>query len=104
MKRYEVYIQKLAKMFKISEATAKSIYEAINKYDVDVFCSYMADYDHPEERTEALEVLNKFKGLYSTEFQKTINAIQEYMDKDKEDYNIHEMRKEYVPAQTEEQL
>lgn len=90
MKKREVYIEKISKEFRISLATAKDIYEAINKYDYTCFCSQMGDYDQPQERTEAKKVLNRFKGYYSSNFQKIINQIQEYMNND-EEYNIHEM-------------
>ena len=53
MKKYEVYIKKLAKEFNISEATATEVYKIINEYDWAVYISYMADYDHPEERVKA---------------------------------------------------
>jgi hypothetical protein len=90
MKKSEVYIEKISKEFRISPATAKEIYGAINKYDYACFCSYMGDYDQPQERTEAKKVLNRFKGHYSPNFQKIINQIQEYMNND-EEYDIHEM-------------
>lgn len=94
MKRSEAYIEKISKQFKISPATAKVIYDAINKYDWTCFCSYMADSgDKPSERVEAEKELNRVKNQYSTEFQKVINNIQSYMKSDTE-YNIHEMDKE----------
>lgn len=94
MKRSEAYIEKISKQFKISPATAKVIYDAINKYDWTCFCSYMADSgDKPGERVEAEKELNRVKNQYSTEFQKVINNIQSYMESDTE-YNIHEMGKE----------
>lgn len=94
MKRSEAYIEKISKQFKISSATAKVIYDAINKYDWTCFCSYMADSgDKPSERVEAEKELNRVKNQYSTEFQKVINNIQSYMKSDTE-YNIHEMDKE----------
>ena len=94
MKRSEVYIEKISKQFKISPATAKVLYDAINKYDWTCFCSYMADSgDKPGERVEAEKELNRVKNQYSTEFQKVINNIQSYMKSDTE-YNIHEMDKE----------
>ena len=40
-----------------------------------------------------IEKLEKFKNLYSTEFQKTINKIVEFMKTDK-NYNIHNMNSE----------
>ena len=93
MKKSEAYIEKIAKEFRLSPATAKVTYDAINKYDMAVFCSYMADYDCPGERVAAEKELNKFKGLYSPEFQKVINKVQQFM-KDDEEYNIHEMNKD----------
>lgn len=53
MKRSEAYIEEISKKFRMSPATAKAVYEAINKYDSDMFCSQMGDYDHPEERAAA---------------------------------------------------
>lgn len=94
MKRSEAYIEKISKQFKISPATAKVLYDAINKYDWTCFCSYMADSgDKPGERVAAEKELNRIKNQYSTEFQKVINNIQSYMKSDTE-YNIHEMDKE----------
>lgn len=93
MKRSEAYIEKISKQFKISPATAKVLYDAINKYDWTCFCSYMADSgDKPGERVAAEKELNHVKNQYSTEFQKVINNIQSYMKSDTE-YNIHEMDK-----------
>lgn len=93
MKKSDAYIEKIAKEFRLSPATAKVTYDAINKYDWACFNSYMADFDHPEERVEAEKELNKFKNLYSPEFQKVLNKVQAFM-KDDEEYNIHEMNKE----------
>lgn len=94
MKKYEVYIKKLAKEFNISEATATEVYKIINEYDWAVFISYMADYDHPEERVKAEKVLNEKRSHYSEEFQKTFDKIQKFMKEDWKGYNIHEMLKE----------
>lgn len=94
MKKYEVYIKKLAKKFNISEATATEVYKIINEYDWAVFISYMADYDHPEERVKAEKVLNEKRSHYSEEFQKTFDKIQKFMKEDWKEYNIHEMLKE----------
>lgn len=93
MKKREVYIEKISKEFRISLATAKDIYEAINKYDYACFCSYMGDYDYPQERVAAEKDLNRFKNFYSFNFQKVINKVQEFMKNDSE-YNIHEMNKD----------
>ena len=94
MKKSEVYIKKLAKEFNISEATATEVYTIINEYDWAVFISYMADYDHPEERVKAKQVLDSKKSNYSEEFQKTFDKIQTFMKDDWREYNIHEMLKE----------
>lgn len=94
MKKYEVYIKKLSKEFNISEATATEVYKIINEYDWAVFISYMADYDHPEERVKAEKVLNEKRSHYSEEFQKTFDKIQKFMKEDWKGYNIHEMLKE----------
>lgn len=94
MKKYEVYIKKLAKEFNISEATAADVYKIINEYDWADFISYMADYDHPEERVKAKKVLNEKRSHYSEEFQKTFDKIQKFMKEDWKEYNIHEMLKE----------
>lgn len=93
MKKSEAYIEKISKEFRLSPATAKLTYEAIFKYDMACFCSFMADYDHPEERVAAEKELNRFKGMYSPEFQKVLNKVQQYM-KDDSEYNIHEMDKD----------
>ena len=93
MTKKEAYIQKISSNFRISEATAKDVYEIINKYDCDVFCSYMADYDHPEERAAAKQVLERRRGHYSETFQKIFDSIQDFMSKD-EEYNIHKMNEE----------
>lgn len=98
MKKSEAYIEKISKNFRVSTATAKVIYEAVNKYDWACFTSQMADdSDKPGERVEAEKALNRVKNQYSPEFQKVINAIQESMKTDSE-YNIHEMDKE-VPSE-----
>lgn len=94
MKKYEVYIKKLAKEFNISEATATEVYKIINEYDWAVYISYMADYDHPEERVKAKKVLDEKRSHYSEEFQKTFDKIQTFMKEDWKVYNIHEMLKE----------
>ena len=93
MKKSEAYIEKLSKKFMVGVPTMKSIYEAINKRDWDVFNSQMGDYDHPGERVAAEKKLNSFKNCYSPHFQKTINAVEDFMKSD-DDYNIHEMDKE----------
>ena len=54
----------------------------------------MADYDHPEERVKAKQVLDSKKSNYSEEFQKTFDKIQTFMKDDWREYNIHEMLKE----------
>lgn len=98
MKKSEAYIEKISKNFRVSPATAKVIYDAINKYDWTCFISYMADSgDRPDERIEAEKDLNRVKNQYSPEFQKVINDIQKYMKTDSE-YNIHEMDKE-IPSE-----
>lgn len=94
MKRSEVLIQKIAKTFNISEATAADIYKIVNTFDWKVFCSYMADYDHPEERVKAKKVLDEKRSHYSEEFQKIFDKIQTFMKEDWRVYNIHEMLKE----------
>lgn len=93
MKRSEAYIEKISKMFRLSPATAKTVYEEINKYDWACFCSQMGDYDQPGERVAAKKQLDRFKNFYSENFQKVINSVQEYMNND-EEYNIHSMDKE----------
>jgi hypothetical protein len=93
MKKSEAYIEKISKEFRLSPATAKVTYDAINKYDWECFNSLMGDFDHPEERVAAEKELNKFKNLYSPEFQKVLNKVQQYM-KDDTEYNIHEMNKD----------
>ena len=93
MKRSEGYIEKLSKQFRISIHTAKTIYEAINKYNWDVFNSQMGDYDHPGERVAAAKKLESFKGMYSSNFKKVIDNIQDFMKED-EEYNIHKMDEE----------
>jgi hypothetical protein len=93
MKKSEAYIEKISKEFRLSPATAKVTYDAINKYDWECFNSLMGDFDHPGERVAAEKELNKFKNLYSPEFQKVLNKVQQYM-KDDTEYNIHEMNKD----------
>ena len=44
MKKSEAYIEKISKEFRLSPTTAKLTYEAIFKYDMACFCSYMALY------------------------------------------------------------
>lgn len=98
MKRSEAYIEEISKKFRMSPATAKAVYEAINKYDSDMFCSQMGDYDHPEERAAAEKKLNSFKNCYSETFQKVINQVQDFMKAD-ENYNIHKMNEEMEEPQ-----
>ena len=93
MTKKTLYIQKLSKEFKISEATAKTIYEMINKKDWADFCSYMADYDQPQERVAAQKEFDAAKGNYSPEMQTVIDSIVQFMNSDKE-YNIHHMNDE----------
>ena len=100
MKRSEAYINLLSKKFFVSPATAKVIYEAVDTYAREVFCSYMSDAgDRPDERVAAAKKFDKFKNLYSAEFQKTIMAIFKFMDKDP-DYNIHKMDEEIMEEET----
>lgn len=49
---------------KIDIKTIESIFEIINKYDWAVFCSYMGEYDHPEERYEAKKTLHESLKCY----------------------------------------
>ena len=93
MKRSEVLIQKIAKTFNISEATAADIYKIVNDFDWKVFCSYMADYDHPEERTEARHELLAKRNNYSESFRETFDEIETFIH-NWEDYNIHKMNEE----------
>ena len=93
MKKSEAYIEKISKEFRLSPTTAKLTYEAVFKYDMACFCSYMAEYGQPQERVDAEKELNKFKGMYPPEFRKVLNKVQQYM-KDDPEYNIHEMDKE----------
>lgn len=44
---------------KIGIETVESVFEIINKYDWAVFCSFMDDYDHPEERRVAEKALHE---------------------------------------------
>lgn len=90
MKKSEAYISLLAKEFGIPVETADGIYKAINKFDWEVFCSYMADYDHPEERKAAREKLNSIREKYDTEL---FDKIQDYMSDDN-NYSIHHMEEE----------
>ncbi len=93
MKKSEVYIEKLSKKFMIDIPTMTSIYEAINKRDWAVFCSYMGDYDHPGERVAAKKEFDSFKSNYSLSLQKTISEVEDFMKSD-DDYNIHKMEEE----------
>lgn len=93
MKKSESYIEKISKEFRLSPATAKVTYDAINKYDLECFNSLVGDSNNLEERVAAEKELNKFKNLYSPEFQKVINKVQAFMVNDLE-YNIHEMDKD----------
>lgn len=94
MKRSEVLIQKIAKTFNISEATAADIYKIVNTFDWKVFCSYMADdRDHPEERTEARHELLAKRDNYSESFRETFDEIETFIH-NWEDYNIHKMDEE----------
>ncbi len=94
MKRSEVLIQKIAKTFNISEATAADIYKIVNDFDWKVFCSYMADdRDHPEERTEARHELIAKRNNYSENFRETFDEIETFIH-NWEEYNIHKMDEE----------
>lgn len=94
MKRSEVLIQKIAKTFNISEATAADIYKIVNDFDWKVFCSYMADdRDHPEERTEARQELIAKRNNYSENFRETFDEIETFIH-NWEEYNIHKMDEE----------
>ncbi len=93
MKRSEVYIKNLSKNFNIPEDIAAHIYNEINRYDWTVFCSYMGDYDHPEERTAAENKLAKTREALAEEYREIFDNIQKFMSNDRE-YNIHKMDKE----------
>lgn len=93
MKRREVLIQKIAKTFNISEETAADIYKIVNEFDWKVFCSYMGDYDHPEERTEARQELLAKRNNYSESFRETFDEIETFIH-NWEEYNIHKMNEE----------
>lgn len=94
MKKSEVYIENLGKKFKcLSAANIKLIYEKVNQLDWKIFCSYMADYDQPQERVAAEAEFQKFKNMYSPIVQRVFDEIREYMKNDPE-YNIHKMDEE----------
>ena len=43
----------------VDRKTVEVCFEIVNKYDWAVFCSQMGDYDHPGERKQAAEVMEK---------------------------------------------
>lgn len=88
MKRSEAYIQKLSTQYRISPATAKVTYEALDAYHKStVVCT-------PEEKATAEKKLAGFKNCYSSHFQsKVINEIQTRMLTDS-DYVGHDMNEE----------
>lgn len=93
MKRSEALIQKVAKTFNISEAVAADIYKIVNDFDWKVFCSYMADYDHPEERTTARHELLEKRNNFPEDFRETFDEIETFIH-NLEEYNIHKMNEE----------
>lgn len=93
MKRSEALIQKVAKTFNISEAVAADIYKIVNEFDWKVFCSYMADYDHPEERTAARHELLAKRNNFPEDFREIFDEIEIFIH-NLEEYNIHKMNEE----------
>ena len=76
--------------------TAQSVYEAVNKYDWAVFCSYMADYDHPEERAQAgLELDDKLANLKSSGSEKVDELVEFYKKDAFYEKHFHHMPEEY---------
>ncbi len=92
MKRSEQYVNILADEFGLDHEVANEIYKAINKRDWAYFCSYMADYDQPQERRAADKVFKEFVEK-SGQSEELINKIADYMKSD-ERYNIHKMNDE----------
>jgi hypothetical protein len=53
----------------------------------------MADYDHPEERTEARHELIAKRNNYPEDFRETFDEIETFIH-NWEEYNIHKMNEE----------
>lgn len=92
MKRSEQYVNILVDEFGLDREVANEIYKAINKRDWAYFCSYMADYDKPQERHAADKIFKEFIEK-SGQLEELINKIADYMKSD-ERYNIHKMNDE----------
>ena len=93
----EHLIEMLQKETKLSSGGVLDLFDIINEYDWAVFCSYMGDYDHPEERVKAEKVLDeKLSHYQENDWKKVWSLLNEkgeihsfYHD------NFHHMEEEY---------
>lgn len=99
MTNKEYVINKLVKLVSLDSETVEKVYSIINARDWKIFCSYMGDYDHPYERVQAEEEMNKaFQEIAVS--PEVIEVIKSNLKPDSElgafyDKNFHNMTKEY---------
>ena len=93
----EYLIEILQKETKLSLGGVLDIFQIINEYDWKVFCSYMADYDHPEERVQAKKVLDEKLSHYRKEDWEKIWFLLKENGEIHSFYNnhFHTMKEEY---------
>lgn len=79
----EHLIEMLQKETKLSSGGVLDLFNIINEYDWSCFCSYMGDYDHPEERVQAKKVLDEKLSHYQENDWKKVWSLL------KDDGEIH---------------
>ena len=97
MTKKEHLLEMLRKETNLSSGAVLDLFEIINKYDWDVFCSYMGDYDHPGERVEAEKVLDeKLRHYCKAEWVKVWYLLKEKGEiRNFYDDNFHTINDEY---------
>jgi hypothetical protein len=90
-------IEMLQKETKLSLGGVLELFQIINKYDWAVFCSYMDDYDHPEERVQAKKVLDEKLSHYQENDWKKVWSLLNENGEIHSFYNnyFHTMKEEY---------
>lgn len=97
MTKKENLIQMLSKEFNEEVSKVEKGFEIINKREWAIFCSYMGDYDHPEERTQAEKDFEKESEEFDKEFMQKMDKIFEDIQSGCGKYyhdNFHKMSEE----------
>lgn len=97
MTKKENLIQMLSKELNEEVSKVEKGFEIINKREWAIFCSYMADYDHPEERTQAKKDFEKESEEFDKEFMQKMDKILDNIENGCGEYyhdNFHKMDEE----------